>query len=64
MKRELVLNNKIKVNYDSTKQAFIIFEEIFQNNHLINMNLKLPINYIKFKNLILSYLNNIDDKVN
>ena len=51
-----MLNNEEKVNYNSTKQAFLLFEQIFQNNHLINMNLKLPINFIKFKKLILDYL--------
>jgi len=51
-----LLNNEIKINYESVKSAFMIFDSIFQNNHLINMNLKLPIHYIKFKNLILQYL--------
>ena len=54
----------IKVNYNSTKQAFLLFEQIFQNNHLINMNLKLPINYIKFKNLILEFLKKKHDSNN
>jgi len=56
-----MLNNEEKVNYNSTKRAFLLFEEIFQNNHLINMNLKLPINYIKFKNLILEFLKKKND---
>jgi len=59
-----MLNNEIKINYKHTKTAFIIFDEIFQNNHLNNMNHKLPINYINFKNLILEYLKIKDDKFN
>ena len=52
-----MLNNEEKINFNSTKQAFLLFEEIFQNNHLINMNLKLPIHFIRFKQLILEYFN-------
>tara|TARA_Y100001960_G_C14613383_1_gene796994 strand:- start:684 stop:1127 length:444 start_codon:yes stop_codon:yes gene_type:complete len=59
-----LFNDKISVNYESVKLAFIIFEEIFQNNHLINMNLKLPISFIKFRDLILTFLKNKNDKTN
>tara|TARA_Y100001970_G_scaffold88509_1_gene111712 strand:- start:2826 stop:3530 length:705 start_codon:yes stop_codon:yes gene_type:complete len=48
--------NKDKIDYRSVEDLFIVFEAVFKNNHLINMNLKLPINFIKFKKLILDYL--------
>ena len=57
-----LLKKEININYESSKLIFIIFEEIFQNNHLINMNLKLPIHFIKFKNLILNFLIKKNDK--
>ena len=56
-----LLNNEEKVKFNSVKQAFLLFEEIFQNNHLINMNLKLPVSFINFKYLILEFLKNKND---
>lgn len=50
------LKGNIKVTHSSIDKIFIIFEYIFKNNHLNNINYKLPGNYINFKKLILEYL--------
>ncbi len=44
------------VNNENARAFFKIFEIILQNHHLNNMNLNIPINYLKFKNLILNFL--------
>ena len=52
-----IFENKSNI-YDrkSIVNAFKIFETIFINNHLINMNLHLPNHYLLFKKLILDNL--------
>ena len=50
------LTNKTKIQYNYMEIIFIIFENIFINNHLNNFNKKLPYNYLIFKNLIIRYL--------
>ena len=51
-----------KVSYSEIRNLFLIFESIYTKNHLDNINYKMPVNFINFKNLILNYLkeNNYD----
>ena len=51
-----LLSKSIKVNSDNVSSFFKIFELILQNHHLNNMNLNIPINYLKFKKTILEFL--------
>ena len=53
-----LLNHKKRVFIDEIESFFIIFESIYRKNHLDNINYKMPINYIKFKNSIIERLNN------
>ena len=46
-----------KINSHNANSFFKIFEIIIQNHHLNNINYNIPINYLKFKKLILDYLN-------
>ncbi len=46
-----------KINSQNANCLFKIFEIIIQNHHLNNINYNIPVNYLKFKKLILSYLN-------
>ena len=46
-----------KINSKNANSLFKIFEIIIQNHHLNNINYNIPVNYLKFKKLILSYLN-------
>ena len=50
------LSEKTKIQYNYLEIIFLIFENIYKNNHLINFNYNLPDNYISFKKLILNYL--------
>ena len=52
----LLLNKQQKINKENANSFFNIFETILQNHHLNNMNLNIPIYYLKFKKLILDYL--------
>ena len=52
----LFLSNS-KLNYKNINSIFSIFEKILLNNHLDNLNYKLPLNYISFKKLVLKKLN-------
>ena len=51
-----LLSKSIKVNAENVSSFFKIFELILQNHHLNNMNLNIPINYLKFKKNILEFL--------
>jgi DNA repair protein RecO len=51
-----ILEHSGKVNYVEVSNLFFIFENIYTKNHLDNVNYKMPINFINFKNLILNYL--------
>ena len=51
-----LLKKEIQINHDNANSFFLIFETILQNHHLNNMNLNIPINYFKFKKIILDYL--------
>ncbi len=51
------LAGKKKIEYKYLEIIFLIFEYIFNNHHLINLNNNLPDSYISFKKLILNYLN-------
>ena len=53
-----LLNKKHKIDKKNANSFFKIFETILQNHHLNNMNLNIPINYQKFKKLILNFLSN------
>ena len=50
------LAGKKKIEYNYLEIIFLIFENIFNNHHLINFNNNLPDNYKSFKKLILNYL--------
>ena len=52
-----LLNKQQKINKDNANSFFKIFEIILQNHHLNTMNLNVPISYIKFKKIILNFLN-------
>ena len=52
----LLLNSKNDINLENAKSFFRVFEIILQNHHLNNMNLNIPINYFKFKKVILNFL--------
>lgn len=51
-----LLSKNVKINIKNSDSFFKIFEYVLKNHHLINMNLDIPIHYLKFKKLILSYL--------
>ena len=51
-----LLNKEDKINLKNANSFFKIFEIILQNHHLNNMNLTIPINYLKFKKVILDFL--------
>ena len=51
-----MLELKGKVNFNDLNAIFKIFESIYSKNHLDNMNYKMPINFINFKNKILKTL--------
>jgi len=51
-----LLKKSEKINVINVNAFFKIFEIVIQNHHLNNMNLNIPINYLKFKKLILSFL--------
>ena len=52
----LLLNSKNDISLENANSFFRVFEIILQNHHLNNMNLNIPINYFKFKKIILSFL--------
>ncbi|MDC3270230.1 hypothetical protein OAU87_03240 [Alphaproteobacteria bacterium] len=52
----LLLNSKNEINLENANSFFRVFEIILQNHHLNNMNLNIPINYFKFKKIILNFL--------
>jgi Recombinational DNA repair protein (RecF pathway) len=47
-----------KIYFDDLNNFFIIFENIFKKNHLDNLNYKMPINFINFKEIVLKELKN------
>ena len=51
-----LLDKSSKIKFEDVNCFFKIFESILQNHHLNNMNLNIPINYLKFKKLILGFL--------
>ncbi len=59
----LLLNSKNDINLENANSFFRVFEIILQNHHLNNMNLNIPINYFKFKKIILNFLSK-NDKYN
>ena len=52
----LLLNSENDINLENANSFFRVFEIILQNHHLNNMNLNIPINYLKFKKIILNFL--------
>ena len=52
----LLPNSKNDINLENANSFFKVFEIILQNHHLNNMNLNIPINYFKFKKVILNFL--------
>ena len=53
-----MLKHTNKVNFYDVNAIFIIFESIYTNNHLNNMNFKIPIHFINFKTVVLRFLKN------
>lgn len=53
-----LLRKQEKILYENAISFFKIFETILQSYHLNNMNLSVPMNYLNFKKLILTYLRN------
>ena len=51
-----LLNNEQRINKENANSFFKIFEIIIQNHHLNNMNLNIPVNYFKFKKIIINFL--------
>ncbi|MBT3902904.1 MAG: hypothetical protein HOF20_08625 [Pelagibacteraceae bacterium] len=51
-----LLKKKEKIDFENVNSFFKIFEAILQTNHLNNMNLAIPINYLNFKKIILNFL--------
>ena len=51
-----ILEHSRKVSHSEIRNLFLIFEIIYTKNHLDNINYKMPVNFINFKNLILNYL--------
>ena len=51
-----LLNRDKVINLENANSFFKVFEIILQNHHLNNMNLNIPINYFKFKKIILNFL--------
>ena len=51
----LLIKNK-EINLENANSFFKVFEIILQNHHLNNMNLNIPVNYFKFKKIILNFL--------
>ena len=51
-----LLEHSGKLSYSEVKAIFVIFESIYTKNHLDNINYKMPINFINFKNAVLKFL--------
>ncbi len=51
-----LLKRSTKIDLANVNSFFKLFELILQNHHLNNMNLNIPINYLKFKKLIVEFL--------
>ena len=51
-----------RISYESVKSVFIIFESIYKGNNLNKYNDNLPVNYINFKILVLTKLQNIKNE--
>ena len=47
-----------KINFHDLNNFFWIFENIYKKNHLDNLNYKMPINFINFKEIVLKELKN------
>ena len=53
-----MLVHSSKIGLNEINAIFTIFESIYIKNHLDNMNYKMPISFINFKNSLLSQLKN------
>ena len=53
-----MLAHRSKISFKEVNAIFTIFESIYIKNHLDNMNYKMPISFINFKNSLLSQLKN------
>jgi len=53
-----MLAHSSKISFKEVNAIFTIFESIYIKNHLDNMNYKMPISFINFKNSLLSQLKN------
>ena len=57
---KIFINSK-KINLVDIISFFQIFENIFSKNHLDNINIKIPINYINFKNIIIKEIKSLSN---
>jgi len=55
----LFLKHTLKSNLSDVTNIFNIFESIYTKNHLDNINYKMPINFINFKNKVINKLQEI-----
>ena len=51
-----LLDRDKDINLENANSFFKVFEIILQNHHLNHMNLNIPVNYFKFKKIILNFL--------
>ena len=56
-----LLSNKGKIDYKEIIAFFSIFEDVFIKNHLNNINIKIPINYMNFRNIIIKEIKNFSN---
>ena len=54
----MIFQHNSKINFDDLNNFFQIFESIFSKSHLDNLNYKMPINFINFKEIVLKELRN------
>ena len=53
-----IFEHSNKVYFEDLNNFFIICENIFKINHLDNLNYKMPINFVNFKEIVLKELKN------
>lgn len=56
-----LLTGNRKIEYKEIIAFFSIFEEIYIKNHLNNINIKMPNNYMNFRNIIIKEVKNFSN---
>ena len=51
-----IFEHSKKISFTEVRNLFLIFEKTYKKNHLDNLDYKMPINFINFKNSVLNYL--------